>query len=121
MTDHTPDAPAERHVHATQQVTTWVRDALRTHAIAEPVLYDVVFTLQGRADGAMIPTIVVFLQIPSALLGQVLGEIVGIPIEQARTDTVDQVVAATMQKLYQRRFQAALPTAPAPTNGRKLR
>lgn len=109
-----PDDPGAKHVRVTDQVRGWVADALRAVATNQPVTYDVAFMLTPTPNGPA-PQVLVFLQIPSMIVGQQHGHVFLLPVEQATEQTVRVTAAEVMDRLFKARLASALP--PADANG----
>lgn len=103
LADPPPDG---RHVCVTTQVRAWVADALRSAALGDRVTYDVTFALTQSPAGP-VPTVMVFLQIASAIIGQPLGHVFALPLHQATEATIRATVAEVMGALFQQRQQSA--------------
>lgn len=87
----------------TRRVAPWFEAAIRTNALGERLLWEITFAIQQNAAGQPIPVIVLYLELPSAMLGNVLVDVSFIPVVGLRDLRVDKDVRDAIGRLMQQR------------------
>jgi hypothetical protein len=93
------------HTHVTSAIAGWLVDALRQHAMGERISWDIGFMLMPTPEGPA-PVFVIYLQMPSPLVGQLLVEMAVMDPRAVNESNVRQQTADAVGRLVRSRSQA---------------
>jgi hypothetical protein len=101
-----PMAGTAGHTRLTIEVGSHVATARRACALGERITWDVALQLMPGPQGPR-PMVLVYLSTPSAVLGEVLGEMVMVEPRNLTQANTERQVAAAVDRIRQARADAA--------------
>lgn len=101
-----PMVGAAGHARLSTMVAGYVAAALRTYALGDRVTWDAAVQIIPTPAGPR-PMVLVYLSTPSAVLGELCGEIVLIEPQHVSADNVERNVSAAVERMRDARAAAA--------------